>query len=234
MNKKHALLIAIEGVDGSGKQTAANHLKKIYEMSGKRVRIVSFPNYDSPSGQLVKDYLSGAHGSDLNSLDSYQASTIFAMDRLVSFNLDWKKDYEDPDCVIILDRYVGSNLYHQSAKIMSAPEDYPFVSDGSKILANSFILWALDFEHNTLKLPKADKTIFLDIPDDVRAERFKKRGNKVSGTEELDLHERDSQYMSRCAIVGRSLANRLSWVLVDSTRLTPDILKTAVCLHRGV
>ena len=42
-------LIVIEGLDGSGKGTQAKLLAKTLAEKGKRVREVSFPNYESDS-----------------------------------------------------------------------------------------------------------------------------------------------------------------------------------------
>ena len=75
-------LIVIEGTDGSGKKT---QIKKLYDYlkgKGADVHIVSFPDYDSPSSGPIKMYLSGASGDDQNVLDAYQASTLYAADRI--------------------------------------------------------------------------------------------------------------------------------------------------------
>ena len=55
-------LIAIDGVDASGKQTHAEILFEKLKNMGKKVRLVSFSAYDKPSSALVKMYLSGDFG----------------------------------------------------------------------------------------------------------------------------------------------------------------------------
>ena len=52
-------LFVIDGTDGSGKQTQFTKLQERLEKDGVDFKVVSFPNYDSPSSGLVKMYLSG-------------------------------------------------------------------------------------------------------------------------------------------------------------------------------
>ena len=47
-------LLVIEGSDGSGKATQTKLLYEALQGAGKAVRMVSYPNYDSPSSALVK------------------------------------------------------------------------------------------------------------------------------------------------------------------------------------
>ena len=48
------ILIAIDGVDASGKQTQTELLKKRLENNELKIKSVSFPAYDNPSSTLVK------------------------------------------------------------------------------------------------------------------------------------------------------------------------------------
>ena len=108
------LLIAIDGVDASGKQTHTELLADYLKKAGKKVRRLSFPMYDNPSSTLVKMYLSGEFGKNAEDVDAYCASTLFAADRFATFRSDWKKDYDNPDTIIVADRYVSSNMIHQA------------------------------------------------------------------------------------------------------------------------
>ena len=55
--------IVIDGLDGSGKETQANLLARHLTEKGFKVRVISFPMYESESSHLVKMYLGGALGS---------------------------------------------------------------------------------------------------------------------------------------------------------------------------
>ena len=88
-------LIVIDGVDSSGKQTQVEQLCQKLEAEGRKVKRISFPNYDSSSSALVKMYLNGELGTDAEVLDPYAISTFYAADRYISYVTDWKKDLEE-------------------------------------------------------------------------------------------------------------------------------------------
>ena len=72
------MLIDIEGTDGSGKAVQTKKLFDYLVNKGYKCRLISFPNYDSPSSEPVKMYLAGETKSDL---EGYQNSALFAVDR---------------------------------------------------------------------------------------------------------------------------------------------------------
>lgn len=53
------MVIAFEGLDQSGKETQARHLRGRLEQDGHTVRPVSFPDYETPIGQEVRKALAG-------------------------------------------------------------------------------------------------------------------------------------------------------------------------------
>lgn len=69
-------LFVIDGTDGSGKQTQLEKLKERFEKDGIDYKLVSFPNYDSPSSSLVKMYLAGEFGENAKDVSPYIASTF--------------------------------------------------------------------------------------------------------------------------------------------------------------
>ena len=52
-------IIVIEGLDGSGKATQTKLLAEKLQAQGRRVRQLSFPDYESRGSALVQMYLSG-------------------------------------------------------------------------------------------------------------------------------------------------------------------------------
>ena len=76
-------LFVIDGTDGSGKQTQFDKLQERLKKDGIDFRVVSFPNYDSPSSGLVKMYLSGEFGENAKDVSPYIASTFYAGDALI-------------------------------------------------------------------------------------------------------------------------------------------------------
>ena len=53
------MLIAFEGLDQSGKETQARHLRAKLQQDGRVVRAVSFPDYQTPIGQEIARALAG-------------------------------------------------------------------------------------------------------------------------------------------------------------------------------
>lgn len=162
------LLIAIDGVDASGKQTQSELVYKRLTDAGYKARLISFPNYDSDSSALVKMYLAGEFGDSPEDVNAYAASTFFAADRFASYRRDWKKDY-DNSVIIIADRYVQSNMIHQASKLKSDERD-------------KFISWLYDLEYNVYGLPEPDVTIFLDMPPEAAARLMADRANKIDNS----------------------------------------------------
>src|SRR5471032_527442 len=47
------MLIAIEGLDQSGKETQARHLRARLEQDGRKAHALSFPDYNTPIGEEI-------------------------------------------------------------------------------------------------------------------------------------------------------------------------------------
>ncbi len=195
-------LIAIDGVDASGKQTHTELLAEHFAGMGKKVRRLSFPMYDCESSALVKLYLNGSMGKNAEDIDAYAASTFFAADRFATYRMDWHKDYEDSDTLIIADRYVSSNMIHQASKIGDFAEK------------DKFLDWLYDFEFNMYKIPKPTMTVFLDMPPKYGKMLLSGRNNKFSGEEKLDIHESDFSYLEKSYENAKYVAEKFRWKTV--------------------
>ena len=187
-------LIVIEGSDGSGKATQTRKLFERLEKSGKRVLQVSFPNYTSESSALVKMYLRGELGKSAEDVNAYAAATFYAADRYASYK-GWR-DFYLSGGIILADRYVGSNMAHQSAKLNSESE------------REEFLDWLDDFEFNRLELPRPDVTIFLNMPPEISANLRKERGRE-------DIHESDADYMKKSYERYCVIAKKFGWKIID-------------------
>ncbi len=189
---------AIEGTDGSGKKTQIQKLYNYLKEKGEDVHVVSFPDYDSPSSGPVKMYLSGEFGDDPNVLDAYQASTLYAADRICKMTKLLRE--LKPDSIILFDRYVQSNMLHQAGKIQ-----------GRKERAN-FARWVDDFEFNILKLPRTDKVIFLDLPASKAMELISQRGQLKIGDEyDKDIHEANYNHLLNAYNAGLEASEIFGW-----------------------
>jgi dTMP kinase len=191
-------LIAIDGVDASGKQTQTTLLLSRLEKEGREVKMVSFPAYDKPSSILVKMYLNGEFGENPSDVNAYATSTLFAADRFATYRTDWGTDY-NRGTIILADRYVSSNLIHQASKINDTDEK------------EKFLMWLDDLEYGIYNLPRPDVTIFLDMPPEYGAELMSGRLNKSNGDDKKDIHESDFSYLEKSYENAMFVAKKFNW-----------------------
>lgn len=156
-----AKIIAIEGSDGSGKETQSLLVEKILKDKGYSVFRYAFPSYGTKQAYLTEEYLSGSFGDD----DPKIASACFAMDRLITLKKDISAKLNECD-YIVLDRYVKSNMIHQGRKLQ-----------GQEKL--DFIKWVENLEYNVYELPREDIAFFLNMPPEYSLELVSKRQGKA-------------------------------------------------------
>lgn len=94
--QKRGKLIVIEGLDGSGKGTLSSMLFREMQKRERQVRKISFPMYGTPGAAPVEVYLSGKLGEHPEDTGPYAASTLYAVDRYLSYRADWGKVLESP------------------------------------------------------------------------------------------------------------------------------------------
>lgn len=192
-------LIVLEGLDGSGKSTQTDLTVKYLKNEGIDFRKIKLPDYDSPSSTLVKMYLSGDFGKHADCVNAYAAGAFYAVDRYASFNLDWKKDYENGR-LIIADRYATSNSIYQMEKLNTDEWD-------------AYLEWSSDFEYNKLGIPRPDLVIFLDMPVAISQQLMTER---YGGDEnEKDVHENDVAFLESCRRAALYAAEKEGWKVVS-------------------
>lgn len=192
-------MIAIEGLDGSGKETQTKLLKEALEAKGLNVGSISFPRYGTPSAALVEDYLQGGFGERASDVNAYAASSFFAMDRLVSYLKDWRQAYRECD-VFLADRYIPSNAIHQCSKL---PEDE----------WERFVDWLSEYECDLLGLPRPDDIVYLRLDPAMSQKLLERRyGGDAS---KRDVHERDLEYLERSRKAAEWCAGYFGWMTID-------------------
>ena len=192
-------LIAIDGLDGSGKGTMTERLYQYLLQKNIDVRKISFPMYENKSCYGVKMYLNGELGGSPDDTNGYAASALFAMDRYLSFRTDWGEFVRMQDTVTIADRYTSANAVHQLSKLPREQWD-------------AFLTWLYDFEHTKLGLPVADLTVYLEMPPRISRELIRRRSEQTGRT--IDIHEKDSGYLDRCYEAALYAADKLGWKII--------------------
>ena len=194
---KKGKLIAIEGLDGCGKQTQSELLKKNLEALGYEVRLISAPYYGKWHCIGVEKHLKGEFCSDLEKHNPYKIANLYALDRLGAYEEDWKKDYEEGK-IIICDRYVGSNMMYQVGRLEDKEEK------------DKLIEWIDELEYKHNELPKPDMNIFLSVSPEESARLRVGRASKV-GMDGEDTYEKNLSLLVRIYENAHYIIERLGW-----------------------
>lgn len=198
---QNALLVAIEGVDGAGKNTLTSAVAASLGNAGVRVSRIAFPRYGTLYADLVSAALHGQMGDLVES--AYAMATLFALDRkgalhpgvgLAALTEAAREEATNQPHIILMDRWVASNAAYSAARIQQ-PIDEP----------GGIVEWVADLEFSCFGLPVPDLTILLDVPVSLARERA--AGREASDASRTrDLYERDSSLQERTAAAYRALA----------------------------
>ena len=200
VNKKGRLVV-IEGIDGSGKSTQYERLKKRLTAGKIEYKYVSFPNYKTPSGEVIKRYLNGNYGG-LDDISPYAASSFFAVDRCASFLSEpWGRTYKNGG-IVLAARYTTSNAIHQASRLGSDEQ-------------HRYFKWLEDFEYGYLGLPKPDEVFYLALPTELAAKHIASRAARFHISK--DIHERNIEYLQKCALTAEMAAQHFSWQKIEVT-----------------
>ncbi|OBJ54732.1 dTMP kinase [Mycobacterium sp. 1423905.2] len=196
------MLIAIEGVDGSGKRTLTDGLSQAFAASGMTVATLAFPRYgQSVTADIAAEALHGEHG-DLSS-SVYAMAMLFALDRAAAIGqIDGLTRDHD---VVILDRYVASNAAYSAARLH---ED----------AAGAAVAWVQRLEYQRLGVPAPDWQVLLAVSTELAGQRARNRADADPGRAR-DSYERDDGLQHRTGAVYRQLAAQGwggRWLVVDA------------------
>jgi len=136
------LLIAFEGLDQSGKQTQGELLREWLTSRRREVKLMSFPDYDTPIGAEIRRALRGErhYGADVMQL-LYVANRYERKEEIAKAR--------DQGTMVVCDRYLASSVAYGEAQGLDAR-------------------WLRSIQEY---LPQPDVTILLDMPPEVSARR---------------------------------------------------------------
>lgn len=180
------MLIVIEGLDGAGKSTQVRMLKEYVSRAGRNFKYIHFPRFDAPVyGELLAKFLRGEFGP-IDGVHPQLVALLFAEDRHSAAE-EIRSALERGE-IVILDRYVYSNIAFQCAKIADTT------------LREELRRWILETEYTIFGIPVPDVNIFLDVPISFVCSRLSasRKGNDrnyLQGKE--DIHEADLEFQKR-------------------------------------
>ena len=213
-------LFAIDGTDGSGKQTQFTKLCERLTAEGIDYKTISFPNYDSETSSLVKMYLSGDFGQNANDVSAYIASTFYAADRYATFKKEGFFDYYNNGGIILADRYTTANMVHQAGKILDPVE------------RKKFLDWLWDFEFNLYKLPVPSKVFFLNMPPEYAFKLMEGRENKITHEQQKDIHESDKNHIIDAYNAACDLVTDYDWFEIKCVK--NEEIRTIEDIHEEI
>jgi dTMP kinase len=174
------VLIAIEGVDGAGKNTLTQGLRAGFEAAGRSVTSLAFPRYHrSVHADLAAEALHGKHG-DLSS-SVYAMAVLFALDRAdASDEIGRLSAAHD---VVILDRYVASNAAYSAARLHQGVD-------------GEVVAWVRELEFERFGVPAPDWQVLLAVPTELARQRAQRRA-EADAERARDAYERDDGLQRR-------------------------------------
>ena len=142
MRSRPGKLIAVEGIDQSGKKTQTQLLAKKIRALGYRVSVWNFPYYGTALGRQLKTYLTGRKRFDLRAIHLLYAANKWEMASSIARERDRGR-------VVIVNRYTPSNLAYGVAHGLS-------------------LSWLQPLEK---ELPKPDLVLVLDVSQEASFKR---------------------------------------------------------------
>lgn len=209
-------LIAIDGLDASGKMTQTELLKETLAELSLPYRYLSFPTYDADYSAHVNMYLKGRFGDDPEAVNPFAASSFFGADRYCSYMLDWKKDYESGS-IILANRYTSANAVHQLSKLKESEYE-------------SFLGWLTDYEYEKLGIPKPNAVVYLCVPPEVSQKMIQHRCDETGA--EKDIHESNARHLENSYRAALYSAEKLGWIKIDCAR--DGELRTREEIHQEI
>lgn len=140
----HGHLVAFEGLDQSGKQTQAELLRDRLKQTGRKARLVSFPDYGTSIGEELARALQGErdYGPDVMQL-------LYIANRY-----ERKPDLErwlEGGLILVCDRYTASSVAYGEAQGL----DRAWLGDMQKFLPQASLTILLDIAPGTAARRKA-------------------------------------------------------------------------------
>lgn len=207
-------LLAVEGIDGAGKRTQVELLDRALDARGIAHFDLSFPRYESFFGHAVTRYLTGEFGQ-LEQVDAHFSALLYAGDRLEA-----KRAIDtalEQGRLVVADRYIGSNLAHQGARVPSERR-------------GEFLNWVRRLEYEVFGLPHEDLIVYLRVPVEESSRRTAAREQRLT----RDIQEGDPGHLRQASAVYETLSRGPEWVVVEGFDAAGEKPRPPEEIHREI
>src|SRR5436309_11077474 len=192
-------LIAVEGIDGSGKRTQVERLTLALKARGYSIYSTGFPQYESWFGKMIGQFLNGDLGS-LENVDPHFTALLYAGDR---FEAKPKLEAAlNNGQIVLVDRYVGSNLAHQTARV--TPEKRA-----------EFMSWIEHLEYGIYGLPREDLILYLRVAPSEAQKLVGQKSKRSYTAAKQDILEASLRHLEQAADMYDLLARKAPWVTIE-------------------
>jgi len=202
-------LIAIEGIDGSGKRTQVELLTLTLKARGHSVYSTGFPHYDSWFGKMVGKFLNGDLGP-LESVHPHFSAMLYAGDR---FEAKYKLEAAlDSGQILLVDRYIASNLAHQTARVPPAKR-------------SEFLQWIEHLEYQIYGLPRENLILYLSVPPREAQRLVALKSARSYTSAQRDLQEASLRHLEDAAEMYDSLSRSIPLATIQCFDATRDTMR---------
>jgi len=192
-------LIAVEGIDGSGKNTQVRLLQHELTSRGYSVYSTGFPQYESWFGKMVGQFLNGDLGP-LDKVDPHFSALLYAGDRFEAKSRIMEA--LNRGAIVLADRYVASNLAHQTARV-SAEKRAEFLS------------WIEQLEYGIYDLPREDLVLYLRVPPREAQSLVKRKPSRSYTDSTHDILEANIRHLEDAADMYDLLSRQPPWATIQ-------------------
>lgn len=189
------LIIAFEGVDGSGKSIQIKELEKELIKRGYKVGILNFPVYSGFFGKEVGNFLSGKNDVDANSVDVKSMCLWYALDRwdaLKSISLD---AYD----IVLMNRSTLSSAIYQSCRV-------------SERESQEIEQWIFKLEFEKLKILSPDLYFIFDVSETISYKNVLKKGEREYLDSKTDVYEKSESFIQKVRKKYLDYANKYGFI----------------------
>jgi dTMP kinase len=226
---KRGKLIAIEGIDGSGKNTQVRLLHHELTSRGYSVYCTGFPQYESWFGKMVGQFLNGELGP-LDKVDPHFSALLYAGDRFEAKSRIVTS--LERGSIVLADRYVASNLAHQTARVPAEKRA-------------EFLSWIEHLEYGIYDLPREDLVLYLRVPPQEAQSLVKKKSSRSYTDSTHDILESSIRHLEDATDMYDLLSRQAPWATIqcfDASRsamrmpeeISKDILSAVSPLLTGL